>query len=101
MSESKSPIEIETLKEGSSVSIDIPAALYSRIRDLLMVGIPFDDLETAIKVLETIKTSDKDPDPATYHTRTLLYLISRIEEAARKEGKLETKKVDRTTGKVV
>jgi hypothetical protein len=101
MDDKKPPIEIKTLKEGSTVTIEIPTALYSRLQSLLMVGIPFTDLESAMKVLNTITNSQEDPDAATFHTRTLLYLIARIEEAAEKQGVLETKMIDRVTGKPI
>lgn len=66
-----------------------------------MTGIPFADVELARKVLATIRNSEEDPDAITYHTRTLLTLISKIEDAAEKQGKLETKKIDRITGKII
>lgn len=101
MSDIKPPIEIKTLKEGSIVTIEIPAIIYERIRSLLMVGIPFTDLESAMKTLTTIENSNDDPDAITFHTRTLMYLIAKIEEAAEKQDKLEIKKIDRITGKPV
>lgn len=94
-------IDMKILKEGSSVNIKISYNLYSRIQNLLMVGIPFQDIESAHKVLLSVKASDKDPDPVTYHTRTLLTLISLVEEAAEKEDKIETKTINLATGKPV
>lgn len=94
-------IETKCLKENTTVTVEISTATYQRLQTLLMTGIPFTDVELARKVLATIKKSEEDPDAVTYHTRTLLTLISKIEEAAEKQGKLETRKIDRATGKVV
>lgn len=103
MSETKStePIEVKTLKENTSITVEIPSYLYYRLQELLMVGVAFKDVETAQKVLQTIHNSDKDPDAVTYHTRTLITLIGLLEDSAAKNDKLRTVKIDRNTGKVV
>jgi len=94
-------IDMKVLKDETSVNIEISHDLYSRIQALLMIGIPFENIDSTLKVLNTIKNSDKDPDMATYHTRTLMTLISLIEEAAEKEDKIETKTVDIASGNFV
>ena len=101
MDDIKPPIEIKTLKEDSIVTIEIPTALYLRIRVLLMEGIPFSSLESALKTLTSISKGEKDSNMIDYHTRTLLYLISKIEDAAEKQGVLEMQKLDRNTGKII
>ena len=102
MSESTSNIiESKGLKDDAIIKIEISAAMYQRLQSLLMLGIPFTDIEVTRKVLSTIRNSKEDPDAITYHTRTLLNLISSIEEAAEKQVMLEVKKFDRTTGKPI
>ena len=88
------PLEFKQMKEDASVTIEVPTVMYKRIRDLLMIGMPYKDLKSVQKILATIKNSDEDPDPITYHSRTLIWLLSKIEDAAEKEGKTETHKVE-------
>jgi hypothetical protein len=103
MSDSKptDPIEIKTIKEDTFITIDVPSKLYYRIQELLFVGIAFKDIETAQKTLHTIRNSDVDPDAPTYHARTIMSLLALMEESAYKNDKLQTVKIDRTTGKAV
>lgn len=99
--EIKPPVEIKCLKENAVVSIEITAQMYQRIQTLLLSGVVFKNIETMTKVLSTIKNSNTDPDAQTYHTRTLIWLLTEIEAAADKQNMLETKQIDRTTGKPV
>jgi len=93
--------EVKCLKEGTAISITITDNLHERLQNLLLSGIAFKDIETMQKTLSHITTSADDPDPATYHARTLISLIGLIEEAAQKEDKIESKFIDKTTGKPV
>jgi flagellar biosynthesis component FlhA len=95
------PVEIKCLKENTSITIEVTSHLHERVQNLLFSGLAFENMEVLQKTLINIKSSPEDPDPITYHARTLMWLISQIEEAAEKQGKLETKKLDRTTGKPV
>lgn len=96
-----SPIPVKSIKEDSTITVEIPASLYYRLQNLLLAGIPFENIESARKVLADVINTKSDPDAVTYHTRTLLSLISIIEEAADKQDKTEIKYIDRTTGKLV
>jgi hypothetical protein len=92
-------VEFKVLKENAVINIDIDNELYTRLQALLMVGIPFLDVESAAKVLNNIKTSTEDPDMVTYHTRTILKIICMVEDNADKQGMTEFTKIDRSTGK--
>lgn len=97
----KPPIELKCIKEDATVTVDIPSALYVRLQNLLLTGIPFSSPEKMQKTLAIIKNSEDDPDPQTYHTRTILWLLSQIEQAAEKQEKFEIKKIDLLTGKPI
>jgi len=93
--------EVKCLKEDAAITITITSRLHERVQNLLLNGIAFKDLETMQKTLSQIKNSSEDPDNITYHARTLITLIALIEEAAEKEDKIESKFIDKTTGKPV
>jgi len=103
MSESKplESIEIKTLKEDCTIPIEISSNLYYRLQELLLVGVAFKDVDTAQKTLAIIRNSDKDPDPATYHARTIITLMALLEDSASKNDKLRTVKVDKNSGKLI
>ena len=94
-------IEAKVIKQGASINISVPEALYGRIQNLLLAGIPFKDIESLQKSLQCIINKEEDPNPETYHMRTLLHLVSLIEDAAEKQGQTEIKKIDKSTGKPV
>ncbi len=86
-------LDVRVLKEDALVKIEIPTHIYVRLQQLLLIGLGFENLESIQKTLNTIATTQEDPDGATYHTRTMLWLLGRIEEEAEKQGMLEVKKV--------
>lgn len=86
-------LDVRVLKEDALIKIEIPTNIYVRLQQLLLIGITFQDMESIQKTLNTIATKDEDPDGATYHTRTLLWLLGKIEEEADKQGLMETKKI--------
>lgn len=95
------PIDVKCIKENSTITVEVPGIIHKRLQDLLMHGLPFSDAESLQKILSSIKTSNEDPDATTYHTRTILWLLSQIEDAAEKQGKIEIAQIDKNTGKVI
>lgn len=93
--------EVKCLKENTAITITVTDHLHERLQNLLLSGIAFKDIETMQKTLAHLQNSADDPDPATYHARTIITLIGLIEEAAQKEDKIESKFIDKTTRKPV
>jgi len=99
---SKSDIaDVKVFKDDAVIKIEIPTNIYERLQLLLYTGIGFQDMEALQKTLHTISNSDEDPDSNTYHVRTLMWLVGKIEEAAEKQGCLVNKKINTVTREIV
>lgn len=98
---SENCFEVKCLKKDTAITIEITDNLHERLQNLLLGGLAFENVEIMQKTLSQIKNSAVDPDPITYHARTLISLISLIEDAAKQQDKLESKFIDKKTGKPI
>jgi hypothetical protein len=84
----KKIFELEVYQDNSTVTVDLPVELVMRFNQLLMEFIPFKDEDHFLEVMKNI-TDKKFDDPFAYHVSTILFLLNKVEESARSQGKLQ------------
>lgn len=80
--------KFETLKQGSTINVNISVDIYYRINQLILYGFPFKDKDDFAKTLEIIQKNAEDT-PSSYHMKTLLALQMEIEKSAREQNLIE------------
>jgi len=84
----KKIFELEVYQDNSTVTVDLPVELVMRFNQLLMEFIPFKDQDHFLEVMKNV-TDKKFDDPFAYHVSTILFLLNKVEESARSQGKLQ------------
>ncbi len=90
-------IDLEILPPGSKITVTIDTDLYIRLQQLMLEGLPFNDLDHLKQCLSDVRNKKAD-EGITYHLHTILYLLSIIESAAKEQKVIKTKKFDLTSG---
>jgi len=93
-------IDVELIPQNQDFSITINTDLYARLQQLVLTGLAYKDKEHFDKCLEELR-NNKIEDPIAYHMQTLIHLIAKFEEAARKENVLQKKKFSFTDNKFI
>ena len=84
----KKIFELEVYQDNSTINVELPVEFVMRFNQLLMEFIPFKDQDHFLEVMKNI--SDKKFDePFAYHVSTIIFLLNKIEDAARQQGKLQ------------
>lgn len=86
--ESQKIFDIEVFKEDIIITIEVPVAMVTRLNQLLLEFIPFKDEEHFLTTMKNIADKKFD-DPFAYHTSTIMFLMNMLEDAARKQDKLQ------------
>ncbi len=98
MSENQ-PISLQIIEPNQSIPISVSTDLYIRIQQCLLEGFPWTDVQHFQSVLKAVKDKTTG-DPLTYHTETLLVLLSLVEASAQENKLITTKSFDPLTQKI-
>lgn len=93
-------IDIDVLDEGSSVTVEIPAAMYAQINKLIIDLLP-KDMDSYKILMESVNASTSDDNVDFFKYKVLFGLTLLIEEAAREQGKIKKTTLDVETGEMI
>lgn len=79
----------EAIPFDAVITIEVGGGFYGRLHQLLYALASFKTPEEFGKAIALIKEDKANDDPYAYHLETILNLTSAIEEAAKKQGKLQ------------
>ena len=94
-------IPVETIEDNIKITLEFDNNLHKRLQNLIFHALPFKDLDHLLKVCKQVKEEDFKSDPLADHLYTILYLIGKFEEAAKKEGKVSIKNFDLESKSVI
>lgn len=91
-------IDVELVPQNAEITFKVNSDFYVRFQQLLLTGLAYQNQEHFQKCLDEIKNNNIE-DPIAYHMQTVLHIIARFEEAARKENLLIKRKFSFTDNK--
>jgi len=99
--ETKKLIPVKIIEDNVKLTIEFDNNLHKRIQNVIFYALPFKDLEHLLNVSKQVQNGDFKSDPLADHLFTLLYIISKFEEAAEQSDKVITKQFDTVSKKIV
>lgn len=78
--------KFEIIKSDVNINVELSTSIYERMNQFLFESFPAKDEKHLLELLDLIKEDKDQNDRLAYHLRTLLYIQTSIEKAAREQG---------------
>jgi hypothetical protein len=93
--------EVEVLDENAVFKVELTAHYYFRLNQFLFEAFPVKDSQEFLELLEKVKKDEEESDRKVYHLKTLISLMTVLEDSAREQGFMKKVKLNIETGEKI